>query len=87
MHMIELKALMNVDCSEEQAEHYADLLCDYLMDLDAVPCGSIADVVSLTLTEAEEIFNYEPELEEAKDAEAHAEQDVEQMASDQASVN
>ena len=70
MYMIELKALMRKDCTEQEAEKCADLLCDYLMIQGAVSCGTQVDVVPLTQEDVANTFpHYDPLDDEGNDEE------------------
>jgi hypothetical protein len=60
-YTIELRALMRKGCTEHEAERYTNLLCDYLMELANLPCGSDAKVVQLA---SQDVGNVFPNCEE-----------------------
>jgi hypothetical protein len=64
MYMIVLKSLLPTSCTKDEADNYADWVCDYIMDLADLPCGSHAEVLELDHVQVQQIF---PHYDEADD--------------------
>jgi hypothetical protein len=55
MYMLEMKSLFPPGCTKDEAERYADWVCDYIDKVADLRCGSHADVIELDEAQVEEI--------------------------------